>query len=240
MDPRITNIIGLSNFEKVRDLIASYLVTEFEEQRVLNQAALDAELLKPEQDRNQVLIDLYTLNLEVLPSKVWVERFRRPEAQEVQDTPLINVILVNVPLDQLSNVSSQTGVNRYLIEVHTGSREEDSLDPSYLSDSKAYIKLQRILAIVRNIIMFSGYRFLELEDNSANYIGSVQAEGIAFEQPDYGAMPGSSSIRGKIDVNVKMREDNIIETGEEITTSATNLKLFDTEKGYYFETIKLN
>lgn len=228
----INSIISESNFELVRTRIATILVDEYAEQRILNQAALDAELAKPIIDQDPVLIASLELNLSALPTKVWEERFKRPQPKEYIDEPVVNVIFTNAPLNENQTVSTQIGDDTFVIEVYTGIKEPPEETPVYDGDSKASIRLQRCLAISRAILMNPQYQTLGF--SLGIFIGKVSANNIQIGQPDDGADNGNNLIRGKFDLIVKIGEEVEQITGVALTLNETTVKLYDEEKGYFW------
>jgi len=103
----ITQIIEQSNFELVRGRIASILADELDNQRALNQTALDLEEAKPSPD--PVIIANLELNISATSGRVWEERFKRPQPPEYTKFPLYNVIFSRAPLNTLQTVSTQSG-----------------------------------------------------------------------------------------------------------------------------------
>jgi len=226
----IQGIIEEANFELIRSRIASILTDEFANQIALNQTALNAELAKPTPD--PVIVAQLELNLSALPSKVWEERFRRPEPNEYSEEPLVNVIFTNSPLNELSSVSSQIGDCVYPIEVYAGSKAAENED-DLPGDQVASIKLQRCLAIIRAIIMNPNYQSLGF-DYKTSPVGKVNANSLQIGQPDDGGDNAQNGIRGQINIQVKISETVEQITGGSLTLSETTFKLFDSEKGYYW------
>lgn len=225
----INNIISESNFELVRTRIATILADEYAAQRILNQDALDAELAKPTPDPD-IVVSL-ELNLSALPTKVWEERFTRPQQKEYIDEPVVNVIFTNATLNENQTVSTQIGDDTFVIEIYAGNPEPSEETPVYNGDSKAAIKLQRCLAISRAILMNPNYQQLGF---SEFFIGKISANNIQIGQPDDGADNGNNLIRGKFDLTVKIAEGVEQITGVALALNETTVKLYDTEKGYYW------
>lgn len=234
----ITQIIDKANFELVRSRIASILADEFENQRVLNQAALDIELAKPIPD--PLIVASLELNLSSIPSssdgsvRIWEERFKRPQPEEYTVFPLLNVIFTNAPLNDLQTVSTQSGDDTFMIEVYAGDREPPEEDPDNEGDSLSSIKLQRCLAICRAILMNPNYQRLGF-NTLPYFVGKVSAGSIQVSQPDEGADNTNNLIYGKFNLTVKISEavEQIIGVLE--SSSETTYKASD-EKGYFWTT----
>lgn len=229
----ITQIIDKANFELVRSRIASILADEFENQRVLNQAALDIEL-------DPVIIANLQLNLSSIPSKadgtvrIWEERFKRPQPEEYTVFPLLNVLFANAPLNTLQTVSTQDGDNVFMIEVYAGDREPAPEDPVNEGDSLASIKLQRCLAICRSILMYPQYDRLGF-DTLPYFIGKRSINSLQISQPDDGADSANNLIYGKLNLTVTISETVEQVTGVLEALSQTTYKVSDT-KGYFWTT----
>ena len=192
----IQNIIDYSNFELIRSRIASILADELANQKILYAALLAAELAKPEPD--PVLVVKYELNIDSIPDKVWEERFRRPDPSEF---PVINVVFTQAPLDDLITGSTEIGVDSYQIEVYQQGKDKEDNRGDYLSS----IKLHRLLAIARTIIMNPNYVRLGFNTQPL-IIGYRQATGILIGQPDEGLDDAINTISGKFIINVKTNE----------------------------------
>lgn len=218
----ISNIIAESNFEIIRSKIAIILADELANQKALNIAAKANEEAKPEPD--PLLIAFYQLNIDSIPGEVFEERFTRITKPEF---PVLNVVFVASPLDALITNSSQVSVARYSIEAYASAG--DSVDDP--GDKLASIKLHRLLAISRSIIMNPNYIRLGF-DTVPYIIGYRQCVNIIIGQPEEGADDVKHSIFGKFDVNVKCTEDVENLSGLPLEISNTVVKLFDTEKGF--------
>lgn len=219
---KIDFILPYSKFEQIRSKIASILADELSNQLSLNQAELIVEQAKPSPD--QSLIDFYNLNISCIPDRVWEERYYRPQPEEM---PLINVVLLNVPLNEGTSHESQIGENKYQIEAYQSAKcnEDDN------GDVLATLKLHRLLAITRLILMDRNYVDLELP----GLVGRRQTQDIMIGLPNIGADNANSIIFGKIDLLVKVTEAITDIDGVPLEISGTTIKLFDSEKGYYWE-----
>ena len=151
----INNIIGISNFELVRSQIAAILANELINQNDLLENAKPWPVEKEYE---------YALSQSAIPSKVWEERFKRPNPEEYTIKPVINVMFAQAPLNELRTISTQNGDNTYIVEVYSGQREPQTPSPQNEGDSLASIKLQRALAQARAIIMNPNYQHLGFED----------------------------------------------------------------------------
>ena len=224
---KLLNIVSESNFELVRSRIASILADELANQLTLNIAAKAAEESKPEPD--PVLIALYDLNIASIPSKVYEERFFRPTTQELQAETMVNVVFVDAPLDENTTVSTQIGDDRYMIEAYAAGKTNSNDN----ADKIATLKLQRLLAIVRAILMNPNYINLGF-DTSPLIVGKRICNNIQIGQPDDGGDNADAMIRGKIDLTVKVHETIEPITGVVLALNESTLKLYDSEKGYYW------
>lgn len=218
----ITQILPYSNFELIRSKIASILADELAHQKTLNTDELAIELAKPSPDA--ALVEFYELNISCIPDKVWEERFFRTQQEEM---PLVNVILLNVPLNEGSSNTGQVGENKYQIEVYQHAKSKSGND----GDVLATLKLHRLLAIIRAILMDRNYIALELPEQ----VRRRQAQDISIGVPKTGADDANCNIFGKIDLLVKSIESVEDLTGVTAVIGLTNMRIFDSEKGYYWE-----
>jgi len=219
---KITAILSYANYELIRSKIASILADELTVQLALNIAARTAELLKPTPDT--ALIALYDLNISCIPSKVYEERFIRPNPDEY---PLINVVLTNVPLNDGTSNTVQYGVDKYQIEFYQDSKSNATKD----GDVLATIKLHRIMAICRQILMNREYIQLDL----GNLIGYRIVQDLMIGQPNTGGDNSHHAIFGKFDLMVKVGEEVNDLEGVELLESGTTMKIYDSELGYFWE-----
>ena len=141
--------------------------------------------------------------------------------------PLINVVLLNVPLNEGTSHESQIGENKYQIEIYQSAKcnEDDN------GDVLATLKLHRLLAIIRLILMNKNYIDLELPGS----VGRRQTQDIIIGLPNIGADNANSMIFGKIDLLVKATEAITDLDGVPLEINGTTMKIFDSEKGYYWE-----
>ena len=215
-------ILPYSNFEQIRSKIASILADELGNQLALNRTSLDIEENRP--SPNQDLIDFYELNISCIPDRVYEERFFRPQPAEM---PLINVVLLNVPLNEGTSHASQIGENKYQIEIYQSAKSTENEG----GDTLATIKLHRLLAIVRSILMDRNYIDLGL----TSIVGRRQVQDISIGLPNIGADNANSMIFGKMDLLVKSTEAITDLEGVPLQISNTNMKIYDSDKGYYWE-----
>lgn len=221
----ITQIIPYSNFELIRSKIASILADELANQKTLYQAALAAEEAKPPAEQDASLIAFYNLSIDCIPSVVWEERFFRPQPEEM---PILNVVLLNVPLNEGTNNTGQVGENKYQIEVYQQAKSKSG----QYGDVLATEKLHRLLAIIRVILMDRNYVDLAL---SNQIVRRRQVQDIIIGLPNLGADDANSSIFGKLDLLVKSVESVTDLDGVTAQIGLTNMKIFDSEKGYFWE-----
>lgn len=221
----ISNILSYANYELIRSRIGYILADELANQKALNEAELIIEQAKPVPDQD--LIDLYELNISCIPDKVWEERFIKPQPA---DYPMVNVVFTGAPLNEGTSHSQQIGTDKYVIECYTDAKSEDEKK----GDELASLKLHRLLAICRSILMNRVY--VRLGFNSVPYIvGSRIVGDIMIAQPTDGADNAKSSIYGKLDLLVKTNEIvNDLDTTP-LNISYTNMKIYDSELGYYWQ-----
>ena len=187
----IDYILPENNFELVRSKIASILATELANQAVLISTKIALGGLSPEEE--------YSLNLslECIPSKVYEER--NVKVSPV-DLPFLNVILANVPLNDLVPESTQNGTNRYAVESWHGSLDSDS----ERGDLRASKKLQRLLGMCRSILMDKNYRLLDFD---FGIVGDRVCTEIAISQPNPTTESSENEIYGRFFVDVLVHEE---------------------------------
>jgi hypothetical protein len=209
--PEINYIISESNLEKVRTRIAFILADELSEQ---------AALIQAETSPTEEML----LTLESIPERIYEERFVKATESEYS---LINVVLMNNPLSDLTGFEQQTDKARFNIEVYTRGVSEDGKE----GDTQAAIKLQRLLMLCRHILMSPYYTTLGFEPG---IIGSRVASDLEIIQPDKGIENGYI-INGQFSLIVKVLETQQKITGVPLLESGTTHRLFDTNKGFYYQ-----
>lgn len=210
--PQLDYIIGSSNLEIVRSKLASILSDELSNQKSLIEALAD-----PTDDQ---LLSLYSI-----PEKVYEERFVVIDESEAT---VLNVTLMNQPLSALTGFQQQTDVARINIEAYSQANSTPEQD----GDAAATLKLHRLLMLSRHILMAPQYFDLGLK----GYIGSRVASDLEIYQPDEGIQNGYV-VSGKFTMQVKIIETNKTVDGVSLLESETTHRLYDTEKGYYYEII---
>ena len=215
---KIDHILGASTFEIVRAKIASILSVELANQIVLNQAVINDGVSTPEEKAAS------QFNIDSIPSKVWEERFRSPIPQ---DYPLLNVVFIEAPLNESTGHSRQIGIDRFQVECYQHAKKTTEK----WGDELASIKLHRLLGICRKILMDRNYYNLELPE----MIGWRNVQNITIGQPDEGTNDAYSTIFGKFDVLVKTEECVDDLTGDALLESITELRLYETNKGYSWQ-----
>jgi len=219
---KITSILSYANYELIRSKIASILADELANQLTLNKAARTLELAEVTPDAE--LIALYDLNISCIPSKVFEERFIRPNPDEY---PLINVVFTGNPLNEGTSNTVQYGVNKFQIEFYQDAKSQDDND----GDMLASIKLHRIMAICRQILMSREYVQLDL----GSIIGYRIVNDQIIGQPNTGADNANNSIFGKFDLLVKSGEEVNDLDGVQLLESGTTMQINSSELGYYWE-----
>lgn len=222
---QIDYIIEESNTEKVRDRIAFILSVELANQKVLIEARIIVlEAITSPTPEELSELEMLRLSLLSIPEKVWLERFVRPSEGEY---PVLNVILLNNPLSELTGFENQTDKARFNIEVYSMAKNEEETD----GDLKASQILQRLLFICRHILMSPHVDTLNFDPG---IIGSKIASDLQITQPDEGINNGYL-INGQFSLMVKILETQKKLEGVELQESATTHRLYDTEKGYYYQ-----
>lgn len=206
-------IIGESNTEKTRSQIAAILADELSHQKALIEAEVTPT---PEM----------LLTLASIPEKVYEERFIRPSEGEF---PVLNVILVNNPINELTGLEQQTDMCQFAIENYSKAKSKETED----GDHEASLKLQRCLMLCRHILMSPHYLTLGFDPG---FIGGRTVSNLQISQPNDGIDNGYL-INGQLTVNVKIKETQNRLEGVPLLESGTTHRLYDTDKGYFYEII---
>lgn len=208
----IDYIIPISNTELVRSQIAAILTDELSNQRALIEALTD-----PLTEDQQLLLDS-------MPEMVFEERFHRPGTEEAS---LINVWLDNAPISELTGTERQTDITKFNIEYY--SRSKGSVH-SY-GDKKSALKAHRCLMACREVLMSPYYVTLGF---APGMIGSRTAQNLQIFQPDNG-VDSNNTVNGLLSLHVKILETQSKIEGVPLLINNTIHRLYDTDKGYYYE-----
>ncbi len=160
----------------------------------------------------------YTYNLGVT---VWNERFIQFDGNEM---PAINVAFNKADYEDYTQTARQA-VNEYYIDVHANAPHTDTEQ----GDTRASLMCKRIAGIVSYILMSQEHRLLGFEP------GIIQTKWI--ESMEMGKLSDNDTIHTVVcRIYFKVRANEIVQeippvTGEKYTTQ---IKLGETDKGYYF------
>ena len=211
----IDQIISPAIFELIGARIAAILADEISNQITL----LEAEIATNPPNKSEL-----ELSLASLPADgIYYERSIRPQASEM---PVINVIMVNSPLNERNSISQQRTNTTYAIEIYSAAKNS----VSDAGDTLSAIKLQRAAGICRAILMDEGYARLGFEPG---LIGRRTAGNFQIGQPDEGANDARHSIYGRFNIEV-LHQEITPDTDPlaAVTGYDTTVSLKATDKGY--------
>jgi len=201
------------NFEIVRDQIAGILALE-----TINQVQKAIDESKPEPS-------LWEFNVYTERSRPWealVEDLS-PDAEIKDETPIVNVWFDNgtFPKAQGDTVHRQTFDASYNIDIYAGAVSSENPAGGYFSgDQVASLNAQRIIKLVRNILMSSLNTYLQLR----GVVGQRWPGSITMFQPQLNEMPVQHIIAGRFVLNVKFNEFSPQATPEDLEELAITIK----------------
>jgi hypothetical protein len=208
----MTAVIGTTispqSYEIVRDRIGRILAEE-----ITNQYALTKDK------------DLKVNN--------WIERFIPFDNKEL---PSVNVSLAEGMYGQpgMWNTAIQAdGLYRYYIDCYVNAVSKDGEG----GDSKAIVKLHRLMGVCRSIIMDARYVRLGFKA-PPGFVASRHIESIQIKDPNPKENDMQSTVMGRIVLSVKLPETPEYAQFSPTRTTKTTVKLSDTDKGYLW--INLN
>jgi len=218
-------LYDLNNFELVRDRVAQIIYNEITEQ--LNKA-----ISLPYPEYEAFLNSFYDTN-EVTNTKelsLFADRFIKPTWDELN---IINIVLINEDLDPGEHISRQMAAVRLKIDVFCGK----NADNESLGDTKSAHDCQKMLGILRAIIMHTNYIRL---DFAPGFIQRRWAHGWNIQQPDELENRNNSNniISGSLNISVNISEQNRGVTPIELEENYTNFYI-DPEGKYKIETENL-
>lgn len=157
--------------------------------------------------------------------EVYLERFT---SFDISDFPYINVSLANMEYDNKDQRQAD-GLNKFYIVAYTAQKTEGSTS----GDTRATIKLHRLLGLCRSILSNPIHRTLGFTAAEVN-IKTTYVSSITIPKVDEnGDMV--NAIMGFIEFFVKAPEDVVLKEGVVVGESYTTVKLYNTEKGYYYK-----
>lgn len=208
MSVKLDYIIPASNFESVRDLIASILKLELDNQSVLRGTGGTGVPPSP-----------VVPNLDYTAS-IYTERFV-PVADEEG-----NVIVVGIEGGNLDNQTpiSQSFDCSYYIDIYTNAKETSTNTGYYNSG----VKLHRLVGLVRHILQSPYYDRLTCTNGivERRSVSRIQFARVSDEQD-------ASSVRmGRITLNVRTNENQNEITPTIAAGYNTVIKISTTNKGF--------
>ncbi|MBP7735951.1 MAG: hypothetical protein KA369_08265 [Spirochaetes bacterium] len=191
----MANILELidkkDNFEIVRDEIAAILAVEKENQKVL--AAADG------QDP-----DLWNFDVYAERSSPW-ELVEDSEGKIVADTPLVNVFFDSAS----SNAAGSNNIEQQLMEgtftvdcVAAMTHRKAEGETFQHADELAAKEAQRIIRLVRNILMAGSYTYLGMR----GVVLSREIQNIAMFQPQINDRPAEHVMVARLQLKVQYYE----------------------------------
>jgi len=200
---KLNYTIPQSNFESVRDRIATILKEELDNQSVLRGTGT-----------NPVIPNLdYTAD-------IYTERFTPVDKSEP------NVIIVrigNISLDNRTAIT-QSAECQFYIDIFTTAKQT-STGLGYYNSA---IKLQRLVGLVRHILMSPYYDRLAFSDGiiENRSVNQIQFSDIRDEQD------AEFSRMARITFSVRMQENQNEITPNSASSYQTIINIEETEKGY--------
>lgn len=160
------------------------------------------------------------------PNKVWVARFNAFDQSEL---PAINI---NLSTGDYSNKDARAvdGTYIYYIDCHTLHPDSES-GPG---DIKATMNLHRLMGIILAIFENPVYRTL---DFSPPFSCQVAVTGVRVMDPKDDPEANYNTF-GRVLLQVKVPEHNNLKDAPLITGGVANVKLHETNKGFYYQFLR--
>ena len=190
MTAKINYLIGKSGFEIIRDKLFTVLTEE-----IAQQATLETDA------------DLKAFLQSV---QVFQERF---VAYSPGETPNINIVFAGGLL-QPSSRGNQTHEPKFFIDatVSEPTTYDSNNDVVEYGDTRASIRMQRLLQIVRTILTFPDYSSLELKP----LIGRLNINNIEVFQPQRNTEESQAIICGRLNLDIQNNETTPANTVTEL------------------------
>ena len=153
--------------------------------------------------------------------EVWLERFVPFDKEEV---PALNVGLAT---GAFSGHTQKTTDGTYTYFIDAYAKAESTGNDK--GDTKANIKLQRLLGMIRAILENPRYKTLGFNPPS---IFNRHCESLSIAEP--GKQDATSSVMGRITFLVKVPETVELISPVLLGRMDTRVKLHETDKGYFY------
>jgi len=202
MSSVIPELLPTCAFEFVRDRIGAILVDEF---------AAQAALMPPGPDQDLIL-----------KFQIYVERFIRVDKEE----NIVNVVMARGDYDGRISVQ-ENGTYTFFLDVFTSAKTTAAIG----GDSRAMLRLQKVLGLCWNILMHSRYKTLGFE---MPFIASRAAVSMEIKQPDTQNSDADNLVMGRLTMSVKVRENSGTVLPRVAQGFDTSAKLDLTDKGYLY------
>lgn len=170
---------------------------------------------------NQHVLD----NAFVAP-RVYINRFIPINAET--EVPAINVSYYHGKYEN-ENVKKQDGVYVFNIDVYTAAPTTSEVS----GDTKSRSLMDRLMGMVRSIIMNPAYLTLGYTAPSSIVIGRTIHQMLILQQGEVADM--LSSVCGRVQVMVKAIETMELVVGVPLHLLTTKVLLNESDKGFYYE-----
>ena len=199
------------NFELVRDAITAILATEVANQMALAEAAA----------KDPALWDFGVFEERSTP---WEALFDAEEEDVVDETPLVNVWYdnSNFPKDKGDTIERQASDSVYNIDCYAAAvSKNDRTGAGHLpGDRQAALNLQRVIRLVRNILMSGENTYLQLR----GVVWSRWIQSINSFQPQLSDRPAIHVQAARIAFAVRFNEFSPQATPETLETVFATVK----------------
>lgn len=201
--PKITAAIPQHNYELVRDRICQILADELPNQATLLGAGY-----------------------EYIGAPVWMERTVAVDKVELS---VVNVYLNRIDYDHKDYSGHRSGICTYYIDVYANSKYEEQQDGTLMpADELAGVRMQRLCGIVQYILDNPVYKTLDFQPA---HIGQLHVANLQLAEANN---PQNATVTqmGRVELSVKVGENVDLLDAPMIGTYITQVKLYNTEKGY--------
>lgn len=223
MSAKINVLIDkLDNFELIRNEIAAILLAEQAQQKALALAVLPTP-----KDAN-----VYNFTLYIEKSTPW-ELIENAEGQIISNTPIVNVFFSSATNDSAksNSQSTQTFKGQFIIDLYTAKTSEHSNSTNAIQrgDYLAAMDCNRLIRIIRNIIMNANYTYLNLQGVVTNRAISS----INVYYPGAQERPSENVMAARITLSIDYFENTSENTFPTLDVLQTNCISSETGETYF-------
>lgn len=161
-----------------------------------------------------------------LDAKVFRERLIPVDSSELTNCAVVNTMLARDNFDEIQTPLTNDGTHRYYVHAYV----KADFTQQQRGDTAAYILLQRVLGVIKGILMAPQYLDLGFEPG---VIAHRHVESIEIAQPS-NPEESENMVYGRLTLVVRAPDHPDPESAVLINGNDTQVKLHETDLGYQY------